>query len=237
MIRAVCLALVLPGAVYGQLRFEVASIKPSLAVSTNSSGLATRNGRLTAANVTLKRCIMGAFAVGPNQIVGGPGWLDSDRYNITAKAEQPTDSDAEIMEMVKSLMVERFKLAFHREIRTMQAYVLEASKKGPRLGNFSTAEASTRSGRGSIDAKAITMTRLAEVLSRQMELPVVNDTGLDGAYDVKVEWNPEPGRPTKIDSEPSIFTAIQEQLGLRLTSRKAPVAVFVIDHAEKPTEN
>ena len=237
MIRVVGLALVLSGAAYGQSRFEVASIKPSAGDTSYASGLTTSKGRLTATNVTLKRCIMGAFGVGPNQIAGGPAWLESDRYDIAAKAELPTVSDTELMGMMQTLMAERFKLAIHRENRQIQAYVLELAKKGPKLNKSTAEQASTHSGRGSIDAKAMTMTRLAEVLSRQMDLPVVNETGLEGTYDLKLEWNPEPGRPTKTDSEPSIFAAIQEQLGLRLTSRKTLLEVIVIDHAERPSEN
>lgn len=244
MTRLICtnmiwaMALLVSSAITGQTaRFEVAAIKPSRGDISFSSGLTTSKGRLTATNVTLKRCIMGAFGVGPNQIAGGPEWLESDRYDITAKAELPTVSDAELMEMMQTLMADRFKLAIRRDKRTIQAYVLELAKKGPKLNKSTAEQASTHSGRGSIDARSMTMIRLAEVLSRQMDLPVVNETGLEGSYDLKLEWNPDPGRPTKIDSEPSIFTALQEQLGLRLTSRKTPVEVIVIDHAERPSEN
>ncbi|MGB7762223.1 MAG: TIGR03435 family protein [Bryobacteraceae bacterium] len=242
--------LIASGAVYGQspeaARFEVASVKPTGVLEqfgTTSSGLRTGHGRLTASNVTLKRCIMGAFAVGPNQISGGPAWLDSDGYDIVAKAERPV-GDAALMAMLQSLLIERFKLAIHRETRTAEAFVLEVAKGGPKLQRAEDKGSSTSNRRGFIDAKTITMDRFAEVLSRQMDLPVLNRTGLAGSFDLKLEWTPEsrgPARPGTDDAMTetgvSIFTAIQQQLGLRLRAKKTPVEVIVIDHAEKPSEN
>jgi len=249
MIRAFAsLAVLVSGAVYGQSavaqRFEVASVKPANADQGNgSSGGQSGRGRLTMSNVTLKRCIMGAFGVGPKQIVGGPDWLNSDRFEIVAKAEQPV-GDTVLMAMLQTLLAERFKLAMHRETRMVQAFVLEAAKKGPKLEKAAGGGSTTRNGRGLIDAKTMTMDRFAEVLSRQMDLPVVNHTGLDGVFDLKLEWSPESATPVKLgtdgvamESGLSIFTAIQQQLGMRLRSDKRPVEVLVIDHAEKPSEN
>jgi uncharacterized protein (TIGR03435 family) len=240
------LALLACRAVHGQpaVQFEVASIKPSSADGSNvSSGGKSGQGRLTMSNVTLKRCIMGAYGVGPNQIMGGPKWLDSDRYEIVAKAEEPV-GDATLMTMLQALLAERFKLAIHREARTIEAFVLEVAKNGPKLAKAEQEESSTQNSRGLIDARKITMDRFAEVLSRQMDLPVVNRTGLEGSFNLKLEWTPESRRPFKpgasdaaIDSGPSIFTAIQEGLGLHLRSQKTPVDVLVVDHAEKPSEN
>jgi uncharacterized protein (TIGR03435 family) len=227
-------------ALFGQApdpRFEVASIKLTTANSSSSTGLRTGNGRLTVGNETLKRCIMGAFAVGPNQIVGGPEWIAIDRFDISARAEEPVNSDAVIMAMLRTLLAERFKLVAHRETREMRAYVLEVAKNGPKLQKADPGSASTQNGRGMIEAKVITMTRFAEVLSRQLDFPVVNETGIDGIFNLTLQWTPESAKPSNGDGGPSIFTAIQEQLGLRLTSRKAPVEVVVIDHVEKPSEN
>src|SRR5262245_21160186 len=110
------------GALLGQteepLRFEAASIKPSLDPSSGNSGGKSGNGRLTMSNVTLKRCIMGAFALGPNLIAGGPAWLDSDRFDIVAKAEGHA-GDAELMKMLQTLLAERFQLRFHWETRNL----------------------------------------------------------------------------------------------------------------------
>jgi uncharacterized protein (TIGR03435 family) len=244
MVRAIAsFAACVSGAVHAQ-QFEVASVKPySASQSNRSSGGKSGNGRLTMSNVTLKRCIMGAYGMGPNQIVGGPAWLDSDRYEIVAKAEQPV-GDAVLMTMLQSLLAERFKLAIHRETKAIPAYVLEVAKTGPKLERAEPGESTTNNGRGLIDAKTITMSRFAEVLSRQMDLPVVNQTGLEGIFNLKLQWTPESANPVKpgtdgaaMDAWPSIFTAIQEQLGLHLRSQKAPVEVLVIDHAERPSEN
>jgi len=232
------------GAVYAQApvasQFEVAAIRPSNA-DPNSSGINTGNGRLNAVNVTLKRCIMGAYAVGPNQVLGGPDWLDSDRFDITARAEQPL-GDRALMTLLQTLLADRFKLALHREGKPIEAYVLEVTKNGPKLEKGDGQGAKTSNGRGDIVATNATMDRFAEILSRQMDLPVVNHTGLDGVFNVKLQWTPENARLAKAaDSAaldgPSIFTAIQEQLGLRLHAEKVPVEVLVIDHAEKPSEN
>jgi uncharacterized protein (TIGR03435 family) len=249
MIRAVAsLALCVSGAVYGQStvppQFEVASIKPVLAGQGNGASRGkSGNGRLTMGSVTLKRCIMGAYGVGPNQILGGPAWLDADHYEIIAEAGQSV-GDAVLMTMLQSLLAERFKLAIHRETKKMQAFVLEIAKNGSKLERTENGESTTENGRGLIDAKTITMNRFAEVLSRQMDLPVVNHTGLEGIFNLKLRWTPESATPIKpgadglaMESWPSILTAIQEQLGLRLRSRKTPIEVLVIDHAERPSEN
>jgi uncharacterized protein (TIGR03435 family) len=240
MMRTVFVLVFVSAAIYGQpaspKRFEVAAVKPSDADPSSTSGIGTKRGRLNANNVTLKRCIMGAYHMGRNQIIGGPDWLDADRFEIVAKSDQPTDGDAELMAMLQTLMAERFKLALHRETRTMQAYAIEVIKNGPKLEKADGGEGITESGRGRLDARNTTMEHLAEILSRQMDLPVVNRTGLDGVFNLKLQWTPESARSSP-DAGPSIFTAIQEQLGLRLRAQKAPLEVLVIDHAERPLAN
>jgi uncharacterized protein (TIGR03435 family) len=241
------LGVVLAPSARGQ-QFEVASVKPAGAGQANgssgmSSGVTTGHGRLTANNVTLKRCIMGAWGVGPNQISGGPAWLDSDRFEIAAKAGQPVDDEVILNSMLRNLLAERFKLAVHRENRTVEALVLEVAKNGPKLEKTDAGEAATNSSRGRIDARKATMDHFADVLSRQMDLPVINRTGLEGAFNLKLEWTPESLKPAGTGTagaateQPSIFTAIQQQLGLRLRSEKTPVEILVVDHAERPSEN
>jgi len=214
-------------------RFEVASIKPASA-DRSGGGVATGHGRLTVVNEALKRCIMGAYGVGPNQISGGPAWLDTDRFEIVAKSERDEDGDQALMVMLRTLLAERFNLIVHRELRTVAALALVTARNGPKLEKAESGGASTKNGRGLIDARVITMSRFAEVLSRQMDLPVVDNTGLKGAFNLKLEWAPQ---NEKTNSGPSVFAALQEQLGLRLESRKMPIEILVIDHAERPTEN
>jgi len=224
--------------------FEVAAIKSTPPDQWNgSSGGNAGKGKYTMHNRTLKTYIMRAYFVGPNQIVGGPPWLDSDRFDINAKAEQPIDDDEVLMAMLRTLLAERCKLAIHHASKPIEAYVLEVVKSGPKLEKaVDLPSATTNSGHGSIDARVITMKRFAEVLSRQMDLPVVDQTGLEGEFNLKLKWSRESDQPVKhgqlpaMDSGPSVFTAIQ-QLGLRLQARKTPVDVLVIDHVEMPSEN
>jgi uncharacterized protein (TIGR03435 family) len=238
------------GAVCGQTaiaqQFEVASVKPSKAdpTSSNSSGIKTGHDRLDASNVTLKRCIMGAYGVGPHQILGGPDWLASDRFEITAKADRLINDDGVMMVMLQGLLAERFKLALHRETRMMPALVLEVGRNGPKIENAEDGDSKTNTSSGSggviIDVRCTGMDSFAKILAREMDLPVVNHTGLKGIFNFKLEWTPEraagPENGRAMDG-PSIFTAIQEQLGLRLRSEKTPVEILMIDHAERPSEN
>jgi uncharacterized protein (TIGR03435 family) len=238
------LAIIAAGMAYSQPSFEVASIKPAPAAQLNgSSGIFSGHGRIDAHNVTLRRCIMGAFGIGPHQLSGGPPWLDSDRFEILAKAEQPVDDDSELMAMLRTLLAERFQLTVHRETRTVSALVLEVARNGPRLEKAQHGSSAVTTGSGtSIQAKSITMRRFAEVLSRQTELPVVDATGLEGSFNLKLFWRPERARPTvtgvdEAMERPTLFDALPQQLGLRLESRKMPMEILVIDRAEKPTEN
>ena len=248
MVRAIAsLAFWVSGAVYGQSavaqQFEVASVKPSKADPSSASGIKTGHGLLDAHNVTLKRCIMGAYGVGPHQISGGTDWMGSDRFQISAKADQPIDDDAVLMVMLQGLLAERFKLALHRETRTIPAFVLEVAKNGPKLEKAEAGEAGANTSNSNtgvtIAAHNTGMDSFAKILARTTELPVFNQTGLEGIYNFTLHWTPESAR--RVDGGPvegaSIFTAIQEQLGLRLRSQKRPVEILVIDHVEKPSEN
>jgi uncharacterized protein (TIGR03435 family) len=224
-------------------RFAVASIKPVQEVPDSSSGIRTGHGRLDAHNVTLKRCIIGAYGVGPHEIVGGPDWLETERFEISAKADQPIDDDEALMEMLKDLLAERFKLAIHRATKVMPTFVLEVAKKGPKMdraeaGESGTNTTSTNTGI-TIEAHNTDMNAFARTLARRMTLPVVNNTKLDGMFNLKLQWTPDRFRlaTDSAHEDFSIFTALQEQLGLHLRSRKAPVQVLIIDHAERPSPN
>lgn len=219
-------------------QFEVVSVKPSKAEANAPMGIKTGHDRLEGYNVTLQRCIIGAYGVGPHQIVGGPDWLNTDRFEILAKAENPINDDAQFMLMLRDVLADRFKLALHRETKTMEAYVLEVAKNGPKLEKTEPGESVTNSatnrGTRSIDARHTDMDSFAKLLARAVDLPVVNHTGLEGQFNFKLQW----ARESVIQLEgPSIYTAIQEQLGLRLHAQKTAVEVLMIDHAEKPSEN
>ncbi|HEY4088665.1 MAG TPA: TIGR03435 family protein [Bryobacteraceae bacterium] len=163
-------------------------------------------------------------------------WLRTDRFEILAKASDPVDNPL-LMKMLQSLLAERFHLALHSEVRPIPVYLLSVSPKGAKLQESHAEEAVTNStGNNSelrMDARKITMAHLAEVLARYMDRPVVDRTGIAGAYDLKLEW----ARGDSSETLPSIFTAVQEQLGLRMTADRAPADVLVIDQVEKPSGN
>lgn len=222
-------------------RFEVASVKPSGAARTDSSGIGTGNGRLDAHNVTLLRCIIGAYGIGPSEVTGGPDWLDSDRFDISGKAETPTNDDAELMLMLRDLLADRFKLVAHREVKTIPVFVLEVARNGAKMkASEGDANRNTRNSNTGVrmDIRNTDMEAFAHTLAQQVDRPVVNRTGLKGTYSFTLEWMPERyGSANESSSAPSLFTAIQEQIGLRLRSERAPVEVLVIDSAEHPSEN
>ena len=225
-------------------QIDVSTVKPSNFDPSNySSGINTGHGRLDGQNVTLQRCIIGAYGVGPNQVVGSPDWVYSDRWDIMAKVDQPIDDDAILNQMLQALLGDRFKLALHRDKKVLPAYVLEVDKKGPKMekadGGDSVTNTNTgRAGGVTITASNTDMDLLAQMLARKMDLPVVDQTGLAGVFNFTLHWTPDTVRPPEArDDDVSIFAALPEQLGLRLRSAKVPVDVLVIDHAEMPTAN
>ncbi len=146
-----------------QAQFEVASVKPSGPRHSESTGMRTGKGRITANELTLKRYIMGAYGLGQNEILGGPDWVATDRFDIIARAEQPVE-DAVLDRMLQMLLADRFKLVIHRESRVMPAYVITIGKNGPKLPKAAGGEASTNSGRNSIEVKNTTLDAFAQRL-------------------------------------------------------------------------
>ena len=200
-------------------------------------------GRIQADSVTLKRCIQQAYGVGPHQVLGGPEWMATERWEIVARADRLVEDDAVLMKMVQGLLAERFQLAVHHETRTLPAYVLEVGHKGPKMERAEAVDADTdmHGWRGAVtlEAKKTDMTSLAEVLERRLDRPVVNRTGLGGGFNFTLHWSPVSSRvDDDSDAEDvSIFTAVAEQLGLRLRGAKAQVEVLVIDRVERPSAN
>jgi uncharacterized protein (TIGR03435 family) len=221
--------------------FDVASIKPSTA-DPGSSGIDTDNGLLRAHNVTLKRCITGAYGVPESRIIGGPKWMDELRYEIVAKADHPAGDD-ELSSILQTLLADRFKLSLHHETQTISGYMLTVAKSGLKANpSPPDAASSTNSSRGRIDAKGCPMSRLVLKLSAALGVPVVDMTEDTRKFDFTLQWIPDnmqtkAGAAGDVPQGPSLFTALQEQLGLRLESRKMPIDVLVIDHAELPSEN
>jgi uncharacterized protein (TIGR03435 family) len=221
--------------------FEVASIKPHLQtpgpfrVSTS-----VEIGRIDYTNVTLRNCILQAYGVKGYQLTGGPNWIATDRFDVSAKATGPAGK-LEMMTMLQGLLVERFQLAFHRESKEIPVYFLTVSKGGPTLHAAKDDGRGTEIGAGSGPGTAFhnaTMAALAGVLSglRDLQYPVFDRTGLKGAYNftLDLEANGDaPDNPAYHD----IFAALQGQLGLKLEPGKGAVEMFVIERAERPSGN
>jgi len=221
--------------------FEVAAIKPGTAELGSSSGVTSETGRISARNVTLKHCIRSAYDIPEARILGGPKWIDEDRYDIDAKAPGPA-GDHEMMLMLRSLLTDRFQLAFHRETRTLPGYALVVGKRGLTAKRSAPGSASrSNSTRRTIDAAGCNMDCMARKLSEVLHLPVANLTAIEGEFDFSLAFTPvdlQATVPPGGDAPgTSIFAAVEEQLGLKLEARKVPTEVLVIDHAEKASPN
>ena len=250
----VCFAAITAVLFSQQLKFEVASVRERPRGSLISMvGGDPSGSRLTLEAMSLCDLISWAYNIKPWQVAGGPPWagiqrertmLDSaaKRFDIAAKAEGDAPrSREEFREMLQALLADRFHLILHRETKEMPVYALIVAKDGPKF-HQSEPEAKgilRMNGDGKITASGGTITQLANWFSNAngVDRPVIDQTGLTGHYDFTLEWsNSLRGEP--LDSNaPSIFTAMSEQLGLKLVPQKAPVEIFVIDGAELPTEN
>jgi uncharacterized protein (TIGR03435 family) len=163
--------------------------------------------------------------------------LGDDKFDIAAS--QPSGSPpGQILTMLQALLADRFGLVVHREPKLLSGYALVPGKKPPTLHEKpSGAGTNTSGGRGTLKGTNISMAYLADFLSRELDQPVQDQTGLPGVFDVSLEWSPDQANPAP-DRPSSIFTAVQEQLGLKLQPQKVTVNVLVVDHAERvPTEN
>jgi uncharacterized protein (TIGR03435 family) len=267
--------------------FEAATVKPNKAGPGAVRLLFQPGGRFVATNVTLKMLIGAAYGtpqpIPDSQLSGGPKWLDTDRFDVVAKAAGdpapgPNGPPPTMFLMLRTLLEERFQLKVHTETKELPIFALVLArsdgKLGPQMHSSATdcaalmASMRARGGPpappppgerppcgarmfpGTMSAGGMTMTQIVNGLARMpgVNRTVIDRTGLGGAFDFDLTWTPDqmpqrdppPGAPPfpAIDPNgPSLFTALQEQLGLKLEPTKAPVSVLVIDRAEPPTEN
>jgi uncharacterized protein (TIGR03435 family) len=238
--------------------FEVASVKPSASHDTRIKLIWPR-GRFSAVNVTTRQFVEAAYKVEPFRVQGGPGWMSADRFNVDARIP----ADAVIVQtrglpeaiglMMQQLLANRFMFAAHWEQKQRTVYALALARPGGLPGpglrrSFADCAALIAAARqgtplpdpsvcrvqrapGKLVAGAYLMTQLADTLASSLQQVVVDRTGLDGVYDIDLTWAAD----QTTESGPSLFTAVQEQLGLKLQPIKALVDVLVIDHVEKPT--
>jgi uncharacterized protein (TIGR03435 family) len=247
-------------------RFDVVSIKPNTSGDTRVTNRVQPGGRYTATNITLRQLIRDAYRVQEFQIVGGPGWINSDRFDIVAKAEgNPTVGQMALMR--QTLLTDRFKVVTRTETREMPVYALivkQAGTLGPKVrpssescGDPSKPATQLQPGQvpcgisgaaGRLSTRGTPMTEFAHFLSFNTDRTVLDRTGLTGPFALELEWTPDPLQAPRLtggdgaragasdlDSLPSLFTAVQEQLGLKLESARGPVDVIVIEHAERAT--
>ncbi len=253
LILIACACVSRPG--FGQT-FEVASIKPAEPGARGMGVQRADGGRVNMKNVTLRLLITMAWDVRDHQLIGAPGWFDSEHFDIVAKPETEIPRTGEgnktLMAMVRALVVDRFGLVFHREEKEMPIYALVPGKNGPKLAASEPgSQNSLMMSRGKLEGKNMKMGDLARILTNPLGRTVVDKTGLTGDYNFTVEWTPDgnenmtpKGMPAEAPKDvasmpegPSIFTALQEQLGLKLESQKGPVEMFVVDRAERPSAN
>jgi bla regulator protein blaR1 len=222
-----------------RLSFEVASVKPSGPNDPFMYRLQP-GGRYIATAQTLKYLVANAYEVPLYRIAAVPGWSDSEKFNIEAKVGIPIkpwpDSNEQINEMLRSLLEERFKLAVHWETRQETVYNLVIAKGGSKLKTAADGESpGFEMEQGRIHSMAVPSSYLAGSLSTVLGRTVLDKTGLPGKFDYTLLYAPDGATPD--DDRPSLYTALEQQLGLRLESSKGPVEFLMIDHVERPDAN
>jgi uncharacterized protein (TIGR03435 family) len=248
ILAAVLIALATAAA---QTSFEVASVRISQLAKAGGEGSTRESiepgpGGLAMRNISLRSAIRWAYGVKDFQI-SAPGWMDSERYDIAAKAPGAVSND-QLRLMLRALLTERFKLALHRETKELAVYALVVGKRGSRLEAAKTeGEGSMRVANGALEFQSMSMAEFAERLSARpfgVERPVVDRTGLQGPFDFRMKLAENDGElkhsleRREIEHDSSMFTAPLEDVGLRLEAQKGPIEILVIDRAEKvPVEN
>ena len=252
-------------------QFEVASIKPAAPEARGTRIRNTPGGRIEITNMPLKELIVFAWRIQPFQISGGPAWMGTERYDISAKAES-TPKEGELPLMLQGMLADRFQLKTHMETKELPIYALVLSRKDGKLGPKLTeskdggctvpdrTQPPSRPEAGqppprycgqqmmsmrTMTAVSVPLSNIVPMLARMMGRTVIDKTGLTGNYDITLEWAPDESmlpadvpKPSPGETQgPSIFTALQEQLGLKLESQKGPVEILVIERAQKPSGN
>jgi uncharacterized protein (TIGR03435 family) len=241
--------------------YDVVSIHPHRS-GDDSIDVTSRDGSFMASNVSLKNLISEAYGIREDLISGLPGWADSARFDITAKTIDPNPSALKNLTrkqngaMLRPILIDRFQVKVHNEIKTLPVFDLVLLRSGPKFQKSSPPTNNPNhpvpDGQPSpggvwihnydLTATAIPLSTLADVLADQLDRTVIDKTGLTGLFDLKLKWTPDRLLNNAADDgsqnlPPSLFTALQEQLGLKLDSSKGPVETLIVDHAEKPSPN
>ncbi|HEX5229372.1 MAG TPA: TIGR03435 family protein [Bryobacteraceae bacterium] len=233
--------------------FEVATIKPSDPARPGKA-LVVRGREFVTINTTLTELITFAYELHPKQVTGGPSWMESQKYDLTAKPDvDGSPNTAQLRTMLRKLLAERFQLAFHHDKKELSVYTLNVSKTGAKITK-KEGEPSGLPGLFFRGLGVLTVTNAAIqdftnlMQSTVLDRPIVDQTGLQGRFDFTLKWTPDetqfggqlgqiPAPVDKSDTPPDLFTAIQQQLGLQFEPMTVPTDVLVIDKVEKPSEN
>ena len=244
---------VVPMAADATPSFEVATIKPSKPDAPGKAfGLRGRN--FSTLNTTLTDLITFAYDLQPRQVTGGPAWMETDKYDLAAIPDKPgAPNTKQLKGMVQKLLTDRFKLTFHHDKKEMTVFAITVAKTGSKLtkseDNSNGVPALFFRGLGNLPVKNATIADFAGVMQTAvLDRPVIDQTGLTGRFDFVLTWTPDesqfggrggqaPPPANGGTAPPDLFTAMQQQLGLKMDSVKAPVDVLVIDHVEMPSEN
>jgi uncharacterized protein (TIGR03435 family) len=224
--------------------WEVVTVKPG--DPNNKNGVMTTRGRhMVIQNQTPEAMLRLAYGVQRSQIVGAPEWIKTERFDVDGVPDvdgQPNMKQFQVL--VQKVLAERFGLKSHHEQREMPVFALAVAKDGPKMdlskgdpNGLPDNEGMGGNGRQIRKFTNVSMSDLALMLQPHVDRPVVDQTGLKGRYDFKLQWTVDEAQATDADAPPGLFTAIQEQIGLKLDPAKAPVDVLVIDHVEKPSPN
>jgi len=239
--------------------FEVATIKPSDPDRLGWGIMVNRSGMLNTLNTNLSDLIKFAYDMHPKQVIGALGWVDSEKFDISAKPDVPgMPGTAQLKAMVQKLLVDRFNLKFHHEKKELSVYAITVAKGGEKIKKEENSTLPLP-GFGGMPQRGFnvrngTISEFASVMQAQfMELPVVDQTGLgDTRYTFVLKWTPDPSQRTGFgggpppdaappaadaDAPPDLYAAMQQQLGLKMGTTKALVDVMVIDKVDKPSEN
>jgi uncharacterized protein (TIGR03435 family) len=247
VIVTVSIVLILNAKAVWAQEFEAASIKPNRSGEGRSS-MRGSQGRIVMENVSLQKVILWAYGIADDRdnALNGPDWLPTEHFDI--QATFATDANVDnVRRMTQNLLADRFKLALNSVTTERKVYALVIAKNGPKIHPVDDdGQRTTSSASGRLEAHKIAMTKLADLLTRILDRPVVDSTGLAGVFDFNLQWSPDETQRiasvedigAEVGSVPSLFSALQEQLGLKLESRNQPTKVLVVDHVERvPTSN
>ena len=229
--------------------FEAATVKVNQSggingVTGRGGTIRPSKGQIALENVTLWKALGFAYGIGEDKdyAITGPGWLKTERYDILGKIPPGTTFD-HMQRMLQATLTERFQLALHRETREMPIYALLVARDGLKIKETEPGRGSFSFARGHIEAKAGALAPFADRLSQMLDRPVIDYTNVPGVFNFTIDWSPDqpmtnPADDSASPAGPSIFTALQQQLGLRLEARRGPVEVLVIDRGNRaPVEN